>query len=323
MSPKISVLLPVYNAASFIGESIQSILDQTESDFELFIIDDCSTDNSLQIIESFQDPRIILHKKKWNSGYTESLNWGIEQARGKYIARMDADDVSLPQRFEKQVLFLEQNQHIAMCGTDAIVKGSNLQFNYPCEPEAIQANLLLGSSLIHPSILGRAEIFKAHKYIISKEPAEDYDLFTRLAARGIQLANLEEPLLIYRVHTSQISKVQNQKQIGSAQQSMLRMFSLFDYDRIQYPDETVLSYIWPTSSINRGQLKAGLGFFEQLKNSKHPFSKEKVLKVFRIKRYNLFKAYVQQKDFGTIKASLLALRFLGLSHWRQILKLSH
>ena len=322
MSPKISVLMPVYNAEAFIAESIQSILDQTESDFELYIIDDCSTDNSLQIIERFQDPRIILHKKKRNSGYTESLNWGIDQAQGKYIARMDADDISLPHRFEKQVCFLEQYQQIAICGTDAIVEGSNLKFNYPIEPKAIGAHLLLGSSLIHPSIMVRTEIFKEYKYDISREPAEDYDLFTRLVARGIQLANLEEPLLIYRVHTNQISKVQNQKQIGSAQQSMLRMFSLFDYDRIQYPDETVLSYIWPTRSINKGQLKAGLGFFEQLKNSKHPFSKEKVLKVFRIKRYNLFKAYVQQKDFGTIKASFLALRFLGLSHWRQILKLS-
>ena len=321
MAPKISVLLPVYNAENFIAESIQSILDQTEPDFELLVIDDCSTDRSLEIIEGFQDPRIILRKKKSNSGYTESLNWGIDQARGKYIARMDADDISLPQRFEKQLLFLEQNQLVAMCGTEALVEGSNLKFNYPCEPEAIQANLLLGSSLIHPSIMGKTDIFKAYKYDILKEPAEDYDLFTRLAAKGIQLANLEEPLLIYRVHTNQISKVQNQKQIGSAQQSMLRMFCLFDYDRIQYPDETVLSYIWPTRSINRGQLKAGLVFFEQLKNSKHPFTKKEVLKVIRIKRYNLFKAYVQQQDFGTIKASFLALRLLGLSHWRQIFKL--
>ena len=323
MAPKISVLLPVYNAASFIGESIQSILDQTESDFELFIIDDCSTDNSLQIIESFQDSRIILRKKEKNTGYTESLNWGIDQARGKYIARMDADDVSLPKRFEKQVLFLEQNQHIAICGMDARVEGSNLKFNYPTEPKAIEAHLLLGSSLIHPSIMGKVEIFKQFKYDKLKEPAEDYDLFTRIVAAGGYLANLEESLLIYRVPTNQISKVQNQKQISSAQQSMLRMFSLFDYDRIQYPDETVLSYIWPTKSINRAQLKAGLGFFEHLKNSKHPFSKEKVLKVLRIKRYNLLKAYVQQKDFGIIKASFLALRLLGLSHWRQILKLSH
>lgn len=322
MAPKISVLLPVYNAASFIGESIHSILDQTESDFELLIIDDCSTDNSLQIIESFEDPRIILHKKNLNSGYTESLNWGIDQARGKYIARMDADDISLPQRFEKQVFFLEQNQHIAMCGTDARVEGSSLNFNYPTESKVIEAHLLLGSSLIHPSIMGRTEIFKQYKYDPIKEPAEDYDLFTRLAASGKQLANLEEALLIYRVHTNQISKVQNLKQIGSAQQSMLRMFKLFEYDRIQYSDETVLSYIWPSRSINRGQLKAGLVFFEQLKNSKHPFNKQEVLEVLRIKRYNLFKAYVKQKDFGNIKASFLALRLLGLSHWRKILKLS-
>lgn len=320
MAPKISVLLPVYNAENFIAESVQSILDQTEPDFELLVIDDCSTDRSLEIIKSFQDPRIILRKKKKNTGYTESLNWAIDQASGKYIARMDADDVSLPKRFEKQLTFLEQHPDVALCGTDARVEGGSLKFNYPTEPNAIQANLLLGSSLIHPSIMGRTEIFKQYKYDPIKEPAEDYDLFTRLAASGKQLANLEEALLIYRVHTNQISKVQNRKQVESAKQSMFRMFSLFDYERIQYPDKTVLTYIWPTRSINWGQLKAGLVFFEQLKNSKHPFTKQEVLKVLRIKRYYLFKAYVKQKDFGNVKASFLALRLFGLSHWRQILK---
>ncbi|RXG26920.1 glycosyltransferase family 2 protein [Leeuwenhoekiella marinoflava] len=322
MSPKISVLLPVYNAEAFIAESIQSILDQTEPDFELLIIDDCSTDNSVSIIESFQDPRIILYKKKVNSGYTESLNWAIDQARGAYIARMDADDISLPQRFEKQIYFLEQNSHIAICGTDAVVEGSSLKFNYPTEPKAIQAHLLLGSSLIHPSIMGRTDLFKQFKYDPLKEPAEDYDLFTLLAAAGVQLANLNEPLLIYRVHSNQISKVQNQKQVVSAQQSMLRMFRLFDCDQMRYPNEVVLSYIWPTRVSSMEQLKAGLAFFEQLEKCKHPFSKKQVSKTLRVKRYNLLKACVQQKEFGTIKASFFALQHLGPSYWRQILKLS-
>lgn len=143
MKPLISVLLPVYNAENFIAESIQSILDQTEPDFELLVIDDCSTDNTLKVVERFDDPRIFLHVKKKNTGYTESLNWGIDQARGKYIARMDADDISLPQRFEKQLLFLEQNQPVEICGTDATVQGSKLKFNYPEEPEKVWANLLL------------------------------------------------------------------------------------------------------------------------------------------------------------------------------------
>ena len=320
MVPKISVLLPVYNAENFIAESIQSILDQTEPDFELLVIDDCSTDRSLEIIEGFQDPRIILRKKKSNSGYTESLNWGIDQARGKYIARMDADDISLPQRFEKQLLFLEQNQLVAMCGTEALVEGSNLKFNYPCEPEAIQANLLLGSSLIHPSIMGKTDIFKAYKYDILKEPAEDYDLFTRLAARGKPLANLAEPLLIYRVHNNQISNVQNQKQVESAQQSMFRMFRLFDYDRFKYSDELVISFIWPVRIADKKQLKAGLSFFEQLQHCKHPFSEKLLSKIILIKRYNLLNAYLEQRKYGTIKTLFLAASYLGISNWRQILK---
>jgi len=320
LAPKISVLLPVYNAENFIAESIQSILDQTEPDFELLVIDDCSTDRSLEIIESFQDFRIILRKKKSNSGYTESLNWGIDQARGKYIARMDADDISLPQRFEKQVCFLEQHQEIAICGTDAIVEGSKLKFNYPEEPEKLWANLLLGSSLIHPTIMGRTEVFKQFKYDITKEPAEDYDLFTRLAARGKPLANLAEPLLIYRVHNNQISNVQNQKQVESAQQSMFRMFRLFDYDRFKYSDELVISFIWPVRIADKKQLKAGLSFFEQLQHCKHPFSEKLLSKIILIKRYNLLNAYLEQRKYGTIKTLFLAASYLGISNWRQILK---
>ena len=318
MAPKISVLLPVYNAASFIGESIQSILDQTESDFELFIIDDCSTDNSLQIIESFQDSRIILRKKEKNTGYTESLNWGIDQARGKYIARMDADDVSLPKRFEKQVLFLEQNQHIAICGTDARVEGSNLKFNYPTEPKAIEAHLLLGSSLIHPSIMGKVEIFKQFKYDKLKEPAEDYDLFTRIVAAGGYLANLEESLLIYRVHTNQISKVQNQKQISSAQQSMLRMFKLLKYNEQCFTDYEVRTFIWPFEKLSKKNILKGISFYNAL--NKPQFKEKK--DIIEIKKFNFIKFYFHNPELleGLNKNNLL-LRSLYEIRFKYFIKL--
>tara|TARA_B100000929_G_scaffold219305_1_gene175895 strand:+ start:17188 stop:18159 length:972 start_codon:yes stop_codon:yes gene_type:complete len=323
LSPKISVLLPVYNAEAFIAKSIQSILDQTEPDFELLVIDDCSTDGSIEIINRFKDPRIIFHRKKRNSGYTESLNWAIDQARGTYIARMDADDVSLPKRFEKQLTFLEQHPDVALCGTDARVEGSSLKFNYPTEPKAIQVNLLLGSSLIHPSIMGRAEIFKHYKYDPTKEPAEDYDLFTRLVVAGEKLANLDEALLIYRVHNNQISKLQQQKQLASAQQSMLRMFKLFEYKKDFYSDVQVISWVWPSSSLKRNELEAGLEFFEQLEDAVHPFPKKLVSKALLIKRYNLLKTVFIREDFSKIKSFFSALRYLGLLHWRQILKLIH
>ena len=100
--PTVSVIMPVYNAEEFVGEAIQSILDQTYSDFEFLIYNDASTDQSLEIIQSFTDPRIKLIDSKINTGYLKHLNEGIKLAKGKYIARMDADDIALPERIENR-----------------------------------------------------------------------------------------------------------------------------------------------------------------------------------------------------------------------------
>lgn len=301
--PKISVLLPVYNAKAFIAESIQSILDQTEPDFELLIVDDCSTDGSIEIIDSFKDPRIIFHKKKRNSGYTESLNWAIDQAKGEYIARMDADDVSLPNRFEKQLKFLMFNPDISICGTDAFVRGGNLIFNYPQTPKAIFANLLMGNSLIHPSIFGRSEIFKKFKYDRSKEPAEDYDLFTRLVIENKRLANIPEKLLIYRLHSEQTSEVRKIKQIQSAKRSMLQLFKYFNYDQDLYPDSLVSNAIWPERVFLRPELIQAIKWYASLNSLKKNLDIDHSYLnfVLKRKRYNLLKFCLKHgnsRDYG-------------------------
>ena len=107
IAPTISVIMPVYNCEKYIAMSIESILNQTINDFELLIIDDASTDQTLAIITSYEDTRIKIISKPVNSGYTESLNIGLKIAKGKYIARMDGDDISFTRRFEKQLSFLE------------------------------------------------------------------------------------------------------------------------------------------------------------------------------------------------------------------------
>lgn len=289
--PKITVLLPVFNTKDFVAESIQSILNQTERDFELIVIDDCSTDGTIEIVESFQDPRIVLHKKKTNTGYTESLNWGIEKASGKYIARMDADDVSLPNRFEKQLKFLMFNPDISICGTDAFVRGGNLIFNYPQTPKAIFANLLMGNSLIHPSIFGRSEIFKKFKYDTSKEPAEDYDLFTRLVIENKRLANIPEKLLTYRLHSEQTSEVRKIKQIQSAKKSMLQLFKYFNYDQDLYPDSLVSNAIWPERVFTRYELVKAIKWYASLKSLKKNLDIDHsyLNSVLKRKQYNLLK----------------------------------
>ena len=117
MNPTVSVLMPVYNCADFIESSVESILLQTFSDFEFLIIDDFSTDGTYEYLQSLTDSRIKLIRKSKNTGYAISLNIGLNNARGKYIARMDADDISLPERFARQVSFMDNQPEVVVCGS--------------------------------------------------------------------------------------------------------------------------------------------------------------------------------------------------------------
>ena len=114
--PLISVILPVYNCAAFISDTMHSILNQTIQDFEIIVIDDCSTDNTVDVIQKFDDKRIFILLKKQNMGLIDSLNIGFKQANGKYIARMDGDDINHLERFEKQLNILQNNSDIKVCG---------------------------------------------------------------------------------------------------------------------------------------------------------------------------------------------------------------
>jgi glycosyltransferase involved in cell wall biosynthesis len=207
-TPKISVILPVYNCQEFVSEAVISILNQTFSNFELIIIDDCSTDKTLEIIKSFDDSRIKIIEKPKNSGYTDSLNFGIDIAKGEYIARMDGDDISLPMRFEKQVAFLDHNQDVIMCGSDIAILSSDKPLYKYHSHEEILVDLCFQNAFCHPTVMIRKTALLVNKYDKNFEPAEDYELWIRLSQIG-KLANLNEVLLRYRVHENQISKSKN------------------------------------------------------------------------------------------------------------------
>lgn len=225
--PKVSVILPVYNCEQYIFETIQSVLNQTFTDFELLIVDDCSTDKTVAIIKEFDDDRIQLTLKEKNTGYTNSLNYAISIAKGQYIARMDGDDICVSTRFEKQVAFLDANPNIILCGSAIQIIGTNTVLRHPSNHEAIKVKLCFGTAFYHPSVMGRVEVFQANPYDKKYEPAEDYDLWTRLVFQG-QLANLEEVLLLYRVHENQVSNERKTSQETHALSCKLNMFSLFE-----------------------------------------------------------------------------------------------
>jgi glycosyltransferase involved in cell wall biosynthesis len=212
--PLISVILPVYNAAPYLKEAIESILNQSFTDFELLVIDDASTDNSVSIIKSFNDNRIVLFEKSINTGYTDSLIMAVIHSKGKYIARMDADDYSLKERFSTQFNYMESNPNVLVLGTmfkfmDSAVKISHI----PLGNKAIKLFALTQSPLAHPTAFIRRRVFDKYnlKYDRKFEPAEDYDLWSRVLDYG-EIENLPDVLLYYRRHEKQVSAIQNEKQ---------------------------------------------------------------------------------------------------------------
>jgi glycosyltransferase involved in cell wall biosynthesis len=202
-TPKVSIILPVFNGEKYLEESINSILNQSYDDYELIIVNDGSVDGSQEIIESFSDPRIRV-LRQLNMGLPAALNNGIELSIGKYIARQDADDISLPLRLEKQVNFLEQNPQFGLVGSAAEIwvetSPSGRFHDHPLNPGILEFELFFNNPFVHSSWMFRRNIISLvgiYSTDISRQPPEDYEYISRIA-RYYQLANLQERLVIYR-----------------------------------------------------------------------------------------------------------------------------
>ena len=206
MNPRISVLMPVYNGEKYLRQAIDSILSQTFRDFEFLIINDGSTDATVEIITSYTDTRIRLIHNDTNLGLIATLNKGLDLAHGEYIARMDCDDISLPKRLAKQVSFMDRNSDVGICGTWIQFIGSNRIKKYPLTHEAIKVYLLFNCPLAHPSVMIRKDVLRKNDlyYDINYKHAEDYELWTR-CVNVIKLANIPEVLVKYRWHLDQVS----------------------------------------------------------------------------------------------------------------------
>lgn len=216
--PFISVVMSVYNGEKYLRDAIDSVLNQTFRDFEFIIINDGSTDQSLSIIKTFDDKRIVLINNEGNKGLIFSLNKGIEQAKGKYIARMDADDICLPERFSQQFNFLELHPEIGVCSSNYIQFNNSFQKTYSSftDHDEIFAFLLFNSSIIHPSLLIRKNILiNNHLFDDKYKHTEDYELWSRLIFE-CKFSSVPETLLKYRIHSNQVTNVYHSTQIEMA-----------------------------------------------------------------------------------------------------------
>ncbi len=210
--PSISVVMPVYNTAEFLAESIESILAQSYKDFEFIILDDGSTDKSWEIICNYasKDKRIITFQNGKNEGIFFTRNFGLDISTGKYIAVMDSDDISTPERFVKQITYLESHPEIDVLGGQIVKFGDVAQSanksNYPLTPGGIRWGLVIGSQLAHSTVMMRNHLFSAEGFRYREQKvAQDYDLWTRLSHKH-KIANLPEVLVKYRIHHSSISQ---------------------------------------------------------------------------------------------------------------------
>lgn len=204
----ISVIMSVYNAEKYLREAIESILDQSFDDFEFIIVDDKSIDNSAHIIKSYakRDNRIKYIKNDTNRGLTYSLNKALKLAKGKYIARMDADDISIKERLEVQYNYLENNKDVFLLGTSAYNIDEDGEIvgerNIPLEYEKIKKKINLVNPIIHPSVMFRKkDVLAIGGYNENFKKVQDYELWFRIIANGLKVENLKDRLLYYRVNS--------------------------------------------------------------------------------------------------------------------------
>lgn len=213
---KISIIMPVYNAEKYIYEAIDSILNQTIEDFELIIVNDGSTDNSEEIIKSFNDTRIKYYRNDINRGLIYSLNRAISISTGEYIARMDSDDISLPNRLEEQISYLEKNKDISIVGSWAEIFGKGVRKKY-YKPEilhdSIRANMFFRCELVHPSVVYRKTFVDSMKILYDEDykSCEDYQLWVR-ALKKYKCANIPKVLLKYRYVSNSVTRIADLKE---------------------------------------------------------------------------------------------------------------
>lgn len=323
---KISVVLPVYNCELYIEDAISSILNQTIQDFEIIIIDDCSVDNTVKIIQTIKDERIRLILKEENKGLIDSLNVGFKEAKGKYIARMDGDDISLPNRFQKQLEILENNPDIKACGCWLNEFGySNKIINHKEKHDEIVSRLLLSCSMSLCSAMLERSWITDFKFNKTKLHVEDYDFWSKMAWTG-KFYNIQEVLYNYRVHELQVSTVYKPVQIQGDIDIKLFLFKKLQYNTEIFSDEMIEKMLLLNKSIEIEEFKLflkwlnQLAFFNKKKQIYSPVELEKVLKI--LKRSILFSLYFKKTSIGITKEwRIKTLLNLEISDFLFILKI--
>lgn len=323
MTPRISVIMPAFNVGAYIKEAVESILQQTYTDFELLIINDGSTDSTEEVVLSLQDERIVYIKNEQNIGLANTINKGMLLARGEFIARMDSDDLLKNERLQVQIDYLDSHSDVDLCSvglemfgaTNGIILGET---NF----EQVKIALLFSSAIGHASSMFRRKSFVDNQLFFDQNffPAEDYELWTR-AVMKLKLVNIPEVLYLYRMHESQVTKVD----LRAVEKSKELQYNYIKQIFPEMVDEKInffiQSFIHSTEFKDRTDIEVSFEIIRQLEEYNHStkfFDSElfhKTLKsAFRFRVQNYLRSF--PLALRLMKFSLL--RFLSI---KQILSI--
>jgi glycosyltransferase involved in cell wall biosynthesis len=285
--PVISILMPVYNGGKYLRPAIDSMLCQTERNFELLILNDGSTDNTQAVVESFHDERIIAVNNAVNQGLIATLNQGIKLARGTFIARMDQDDLASPERLEKELRFLEANPDICAVATRIMLMdetGKETGFwnddKLAVTVEQICRRMPEENCIAHPTILIRSEVLRKYGYHKDQKGSEDWDLWMRLLTDGNKIAKINEVLLHYRIHPASITMQHNREGVYLKKSKVQMTFCL---NRIK---------TLHLNAFDRRVLKgAVLNYFKYILQKLHPGAVSSLKTIFGTNPFSAAKQY--------------------------------
>lgn len=254
-SPRVSVVMSVYNGETYLRKAVDSILNQTFTEFEFIVVDDASTDGTARILTEYarREPRIHLLSNSINLGLARSLNRALEQASGRYVARMDADDISLPFRLEKQLAFMEKHPEVGVLGTAVELIDSAGQVTgqriYPLDPIVICWRLAFENPLCHPTAMIRQYLLQGVQYNPDLTTAQDYDLWCQLGSQ-IRFANIPEPLLRFRKHGTNLTYQKG----GQQRTNSLHISRKYLEHSLKMPaPDEVVSYLWDRQRLSPKQ----------------------------------------------------------------------
>ena len=304
IAPKISLIMSVYNGEDYLAETVESVLCQTFTEWECIIINDWSTYNTSKILAEYasKDARVKVHTNKTNLRLPSSLNKALSLAEGKYIARMDADDICMPDRLQKQYDFMEANPNVDLSSCRFLTLKNGVYSSGGCggkgDSESIKALLLVTNPILHPGIIAKADVIKELGYDKNFTCTEDMELWTRFVLNNKRVEILSEYLMIYRLHDKQITETTLDKQKNEVIKIQKTYLSQLLKPMTEEQEEFYINGIYFRKNINVSKFIEFYRWAKSVNNKTNNFDKYAL-------KYAFFEILAEYKRSGIGKADLI------------------